>query len=481
MPQETKTHDKDESLWEEQLAAEETQAEVTAEQDAEAEAANATSVDLSEGERLLQQQLADLREQMKMMLDVVSNMQQVETMRCMNRFMELSQEAQKSRDLSFSLPSISADALLRGAGNTLAQTAKSIKNFPGEIKAAAQKKAHKSVNHILSRVAGIYDKGIDALARQRANILSKAYVEKDSVNEAMKKFGDVVKSARENHNSVFEKTTEERRKLHPPVYLRKDKEGNFQPYFLPTLDVVPALQLMADKGIADPCFIDRGEIAKNPEIHIKNGVKPVTFVFFDKNQKPYTEEFYHRSDLEGNVPQIMPEQNTVHELHTEFLLDKFAKECAVLENFQAENYAETALHAKNRADKTLEKLDAICDLEKHPLSAIRESMDESAKRLTDFQNVAPYKEGESENDKRTFQLLMQDAYRESPDHGFIVRAAEQALTKLNWDDEKVKAAVESTYASAAFHHVAREGRDVASEVLSTAKYYAHEQGKDFVQ
>ncbi len=205
MPQETKTHNQDETLQEEQEIAEEMQAEVVAEQDAETEAANATSVDLSEGERLLHQQLADLREQMKMMLDVVSNMQQVETMCCMNRFMELSQEAKKSRDTSFSLPSIPADALLRGAGNTLAQTAKSIKTFPGEMKASARKKVHKSVNHILNRVAGIYDKGIDALARQRANILSKAYVEKDSVKEAMEKLGDVVKSARENHNSVFEK------------------------------------------------------------------------------------------------------------------------------------------------------------------------------------------------------------------------------------------------------------------------------------
>mgnify|MGYP003313415498 CR=1 FL=1 len=76
---------------------------------------------------------------------------------------------------------------------------------------------------------------------------------------------------------------------------------------------------------------------------------------------------------------------------------------------------------------------------------------------------------------------MQDAYKESPNHGFSVRAAKKALTKLNWDDEKVKTAVENTYATAAFHNVAREGRDVASDVLSTAKYYAHGQGKDFVQ
>lgn len=282
-------------------------------------------------------------------------------------------------------------------------------------------------------------------------------------------FNMLMEKACKDGNAVWQEENAKRQQLETPVLLYKDKEGEYQTFYPPVANALPAMQVQKNIGSKDACWISAKEAAKDPHISIKEGARSLDFVLFTKEKKPYVKKFFNRADLTGKgVPTIEVKPNIARDAYTHDMVNYLARR-AERGTFKDDNYFMMFLDAKEAANRSYKAKKELYDFAMMDYAAYQKAEIESGARLSAILQTDVSKKPSPKDQAAVFRHLLAQELRTRSATNYVVRAAKKALGELKWQEKHVKKALCDLVPNAAFDDLARKGKAPSAILLASAK------------
>lgn len=270
----------------------------------------------------------------------------------------------------------------------------------------------------------------------------------------MKEVNSMLGNAQKTGNGIWQEPVEERMdKVYPKVVYLKDEESKL--YSPPSKALIVLLQAQKEIGSKDSCWIPKYMVDNNPDMKLKENATIIKYIKDRKDGSQYLESLVNRSQVEGKgVPEIEVRPSAKDQIYLDHLLTNFSfKTKYNKDNEEFMMPAVSSAVAKTNVDyihyKKKFDLDAI-SWEDYKKASI-----ENAKRYSDLLAFDTSKPVSRKNDKEIFMhFCAEEMQRKKEDlqngeaRSPFARAAQRAMTELQWGEEKARGALEAVMPSA---------------------------------
>ncbi len=301
----------------------------------------------------------------------------------------------------------------------------------------------------------------------------------------MKEVNAMLGNAQKAGNGVWQEPVEERmNRVSPKVVYLKDEESNL--YSPPSKALIVLLQAQKDMGIEDSCWIPKYMVDNHPDMKLKENATIIKYTKDRKDGSQYLESLVNRSQVEGKgVPEIEVQPLAKDQIYLDHLLTNFSfKTKYNKDNEEFMMPAVSSAVAKTNLDYRHYK-------EKFDLDAIswedyKKASIENAKRYSDLLALDVSKPVRKKNEKELFMhLCAEEMQRKKEDlqngeaRSPFARAAQRAMTELQWEEEKAKGALEAVMPSAVVDPFLKSGcpKSVDNVMESAQNAIARQKGE----
>lgn len=197
---------------------------------------------LMERDRIMQQEMAAMREQLAMMQRIMVNFSPDAMMKCMMAGADYLHEAEGARKSAQKEPTQAHRSFYQAARQSVHSVYQNIKEAPHRACESFKKKAYAEADKGLRRIAGVFDKGIAALTERRNAILNLSPLAKQA--EASKQPEEALKQQEEQTKQEAKEPAKE-----SPVRQEKANAVSVQQLLNPETSE-RAVQALADAAMA---------------------------------------------------------------------------------------------------------------------------------------------------------------------------------------------------------------------------------------
>lgn len=197
---------------------------------------------LMERDRIMQQEMAAMREQLEMMQRIMVNFSPDAMMKCMMAGADYLREAEEARKSATKESTQAHRSFYQAARQSVHSVYQNIKEAPHRACEAFKKKAYAEADKGLRRIAGVFDKGIAALTERRNAILNLSPLAKQA--EASKQPEEALKQQEEQAKQEAKEPAKE-----SPVRQEKANAVSVQQLLNPETSE-RAVQALADAAMA---------------------------------------------------------------------------------------------------------------------------------------------------------------------------------------------------------------------------------------
>lgn len=204
---------------------------------------------LMERDRIMQQEMAAMREQLEMMQRIMVNFSPDAMMKCMMAGIDYLREAEGARKSAQKEPTQAHRSFYQAARQSVHSVYQNIKEAPQRACESFKQKAYAEADKGLRRIAGVFDKGIAALTERRNAILNLSPLAKQ---EAAAKQAEASKQPEEAPKKQENQGSQEKQKepaKESPVKQEKVNAVSVQQLLNPETSE-RAVQALADAAMA---------------------------------------------------------------------------------------------------------------------------------------------------------------------------------------------------------------------------------------